>query len=301
MFSGHTAAITLLTLFWSDYSRGEELSVCFGTHQGFLTPNTDAVGDPMGWKLFDFFLWAYSIFCYYMIIATRFHYTSDVFMGFCITFFFFKWYHFYIKSLSVLRSGSMFSRFMRWFEGIALAEANLVKERAMIDARDIEAGGNANGTKSPSPVPADTKQNAPHSGNSPPLPAFLPVSILEGHGYYRAGGDDAAKASKAHSLQGAEPNAAASMGLTTATNSTKRDDSPGTAAPRPDQFEHDNVVRIHQHGAETVAAGGGVSLDRDSGYPALHNAQMAVPVLVPGEQAEQERREMEVEHGVPVQ
>lgn len=90
MFSGHTAAVTLITLMWTHYSRGEELAVCCGTHQGCITPNVDAAGDPMGWKLIDIPLWAWSLFVYYMIIATRFHYSSDVFMGFCLTYFFFK-------------------------------------------------------------------------------------------------------------------------------------------------------------------------------------------------------------------
>lgn len=221
-------------------------------------------------------------------------------------------YHFYIKNLS-MRSGSMLSRFMRWFEGIALAEENLAKEHAiMAGSSDVESGFAKNNNITGGPMPAGVKNNTTFGGGSAPVPSFLPVSYLEGHGYYRAGGDEAAKASKDHSLQGAS--AAMAGGL-----ASKREDSTGTGPLRTDQrFEHDSTVRIHpptreeqlralhaQHGmsgAETVAAGGGVSHDRDSGYPALHNAQMAVPVLVPGEQAEQERREIEIEHGrVPVQ
>lgn len=230
-----------------------------------------------------------------------------------------------------MRSGSMLSRFMRWFEGISLAEENLARERAILAGRDIEAGltkksltGATVGGSALAFDPAGLKNNVTLAGGAPPAPAFLPVSYLEGHGYYRAGGDDAAKASKDHSLQGASAATLATAGL-----AQKREDSMGTGAEplRADQrFEHDSTVRIHPPtveeqlraqqalqlqqqqrggmlgGPETVAAGGGVSYDRDSGYPALHNAQLAVPVLVPGEQARQERREIEIEHGrVPVQ
>jgi hypothetical protein len=57
-----------------------------------------------------------------------------VFVGFFTTYFLFKAYHFYVKALAT-RQGSFFSRFMRWFEGINLAQENLQKEQ------DLETGG----------------------------------------------------------------------------------------------------------------------------------------------------------------
>jgi len=77
MFSGHTAATTLLVMMWTHYSRGEELAICFGPCRGVLTSNVDAAGDPMGWKLFDLVLWAYAIVLYWVILVTRFHYSND--------------------------------------------------------------------------------------------------------------------------------------------------------------------------------------------------------------------------------
>jgi hypothetical protein len=59
---------------------------------------------------------------------------SAVFVGFFTTYFLFKAYHFYVKALAT-RQGSFFSRFMRWFEGINLAQENLQKEQ------DLETGG----------------------------------------------------------------------------------------------------------------------------------------------------------------
>jgi hypothetical protein len=104
MFSGHTAAVTLLALIWTHYSRGEEFAVCCGRRR-LITASTDAAGDPMGWKLVDFFVWAYAIMVYYFIITTRFHYSSDVFIGFTITYFFFRYYHFYIVSSKCCHCG----------------------------------------------------------------------------------------------------------------------------------------------------------------------------------------------------
>lgn len=104
MFSGHTAAITLLMLFWSHYSRGEEFAICFGTCQGICTPNVDAAGDPMGWKFLDILLYAWALMCFYFIIATRFHYSHDVFVGCVITFLLFQACEWTRDSLRTCRS-----------------------------------------------------------------------------------------------------------------------------------------------------------------------------------------------------
>jgi hypothetical protein len=100
MYSGHTAGITLCTLIWTHYSKGEEFSICCGEHRPFITPNLDAVGDPASCSLTSVVVWALAFTGFFFIIATHFHYSNDVFIGCIITQFVFKLYHYYIKTVS---------------------------------------------------------------------------------------------------------------------------------------------------------------------------------------------------------
>jgi len=327
MFSGHTAAITLLVMMWTHYSRGEELAICFGSRRGIITNNVDAAGDPVGWKIIDLPLWAYAIVSYWIIIVTRFHYSHDVFIGFLVTYFLFNAYHFYIKALA-MRQGSMFSRFMRWFEGLNLSHENLVKEQ------DLESAGQHRGFTSTGPLQSPrgasltqtalalgqdaTKDNVLFlSKGVPPVATLLPVSYLEGREYYRAG----------------EPNARDQLRLGLGAKDQNEVDRRYAAdAARAKDEEEDSQVMHNPHGGPVPiggyeqpqtqsnsvssmapvrvhtgapdATGFGANVGAGAAYPQLggdaarHNYQQPAPILVTGEHAQQERREVEREHGV---
>ncbi|CAF1085000.1 unnamed protein product [Didymodactylos carnosus] len=142
MFSGHTVTITICALCWTNYSKGEEYTPfiwlyrkCFNRHyiptieqsdnhlnknrflQWLFYPKLDATGDPLTLYFTSYLIWLYSISSYLFIIATRFHYSVDVFIGFLLTYFTWKSYHFYIKTLFERRK-IIISRFFIWFEGL---------------------------------------------------------------------------------------------------------------------------------------------------------------------------------------
>lgn len=362
--SGHTAAITLLMMIWSHYSRGEEFAVCFGTCQGILTSNVDAAGDPMGWKFLDFLLYAWMLMCMYFIIATRsadksearyqraryrldvwrwskpclnrcfracafslvacrFHYSHDVFVGFVITYLLFHAYHFYVKSLA-MRQGSLFARFMRWFEGVNLDADTL--ERATLDC-DTGTGhailGSSAATAEAIRAGMEMTKNNRMFCVKRTAVAALPVSYLEGNNYYRVGGDNtklthlhpdaaanAAAAARCNHSNGhtAAPAATTEMAtmpppLVKPEGGTDNDASvvgarfshspPGTQI---DGFEHDTTVRIHTHhdAAATAAAAAAAAGSPGHGLPVehAHNEQLPIPILVTGEAAAQEEREV---------
>lgn len=313
MFSGHTAAVTLLVMFWSNYSRGEEFAVCFGQHQGIITSNVDAAGDPVGFKIIDLFLYAWALNMYYWsdrmrwptlsdgddwhhsqcfcvcaslcvsscvcrIIATRYHYSSDVFIGFVVTWLLFHTYHLYIKSLA-MQGGSLLARGMRWFEGI-----NIATEKAIEAAAEAEATGDAQQSK-----PTDgtiialragkemTKENATIGGDHVPV-AALPVSYLEGNNYYRAG-VDTDKASLSHKDSALYDNddvgPLPSFGVP---------DSAIAAARAGGPFERNTSLRRSDDDARAYTQPTPITNQ-------AHNTDLPVAVIVTGEHAEQEQRE----------
>ena len=94
-YSGHTIPITCAILVWTDYMRGNHLRLL-----GILTSSLALLG----------------------IIATRFHYTLDVFYGAIVTFFIWRGYHFALRCPAVLNHFACIS----WWES----------EDAMGDRRD---------------------------------------------------------------------------------------------------------------------------------------------------------------------
>ena len=76
MYSGHTAGITLCTMLWTHYSKGEEWKPCCGDDRPFITPNLDAVGDPATCSLTAVVAWVVAFGGFFFIIATHFHYVS---------------------------------------------------------------------------------------------------------------------------------------------------------------------------------------------------------------------------------
>ncbi|CAF1666154.1 unnamed protein product, partial [Didymodactylos carnosus] len=124
-------------LCWTTYSKGEEYRPfiwlyhkLFRRHQQhvqrpqsrlflwFFYPKLDATGDPMTLYFTAYLVWIYAITGYLFLIATRFHYTVDVFIGFLLSILTWKYYHFYIKTLFE-RSNIMITRFFIWFEGLS--------------------------------------------------------------------------------------------------------------------------------------------------------------------------------------
>lgn len=121
--------VTLCALAWTTYSRGEEhypirwlWSRCRGkttvtTGQSFwLYPKLDSTGDPVSFYLTSLLVWLFTIIGYLFIIATRFHYTVDVFLGLLLSMLTWKYYHYYIKTLAERRN-ILLTRFFLWFEG----------------------------------------------------------------------------------------------------------------------------------------------------------------------------------------
>ena len=64
-----------------------------------------------------YLVWAYSIAGYLIIIATRFHYTVDVFIGCLLTVLTWYTYHSYVKRLLEKRR-FVIARIFIWFEGL---------------------------------------------------------------------------------------------------------------------------------------------------------------------------------------
>ncbi|CAF2607197.1 unnamed protein product [Rotaria sp. Silwood2] len=129
LFSGHTVALTICALCWTTYSRAEEYRPflflyrkCGCTRQchcseWLIRPKLDAVGDPMTLYLTTYLVWFYSIVGYFLIIATRFHYTVDVFLGCLLTVLTWYTYHSYVKRLLEKRR-FIIARIFIWFEGL---------------------------------------------------------------------------------------------------------------------------------------------------------------------------------------
>jgi hypothetical protein len=136
LFSGHTVTLTLCALAWTTYSKGEEhypirwlWSRITGNREivrgrpGWLFPKLDSTGDPLSFYITTLFVWTFTIIGYLFIIATRFHYTVDVFLGYLLSKLTWDTYHYYIKSLAERRS-IIITRFFLWFEGYGRSAAN---------------------------------------------------------------------------------------------------------------------------------------------------------------------------------
>ncbi|CAF0849696.1 unnamed protein product [Adineta ricciae] len=129
LFSGHTVALTICALCWTTYARADEYRPfvflyrkCGCTRQfhfpeWLFYPKLDAVGDPMTLYFTTYIVWLYSIMGYLFIIATRFHYTVDVFLGCLLTVLTWYTYHSYVKRLLEKRR-FIIARIFVWFEGL---------------------------------------------------------------------------------------------------------------------------------------------------------------------------------------
>ncbi|CAF1081039.1 unnamed protein product [Adineta ricciae] len=129
LFSGHTVTLTLCALAWTTYSKGEEYypirwlwsrikktnEETVSHRSGWFYPKLDSTGDPLSFYLTSILVWVFTVIGYLLIIATRFHYTVDVFLGFLLSQLTWKTYHYYIKTLAERRN-IVITRFFLWFE-----------------------------------------------------------------------------------------------------------------------------------------------------------------------------------------
>jgi len=121
-------SVTICAMCLTTYSRGEEYRPFLWLYRKtgfrkchppkwFIRPKLDAVGDPMTLYFTTYIVWLYSITGYLVIIATRFHYTVDVFLGCLLTVLTWKAYHSYVKRLLEERR-FILARMFVWFEGL---------------------------------------------------------------------------------------------------------------------------------------------------------------------------------------
>jgi hypothetical protein len=129
--------VTLCALAWTTYSKGEEhypirwlWNRLHGNREeitpgrsGWLYPKLDSTGDPLSVYITTIIVWVFTIIGYLFIIATRFHYTVDVFLGYLLSKLTWDSYHYYIKTLAERRS-IIITRFFLWFEGYGKPPAN---------------------------------------------------------------------------------------------------------------------------------------------------------------------------------
>lgn len=113
MFSGHTATYVLLTLFSTHYLHGQD----FGT-----AGQSNALD---GLDSRSVVQWLACFTGIFLILSTRFHYSSDVFIAFAIAMLAFHLYHYYI--LTVCDQRTWAAAFVRWFECVC-AKGSAVNE-----------------------------------------------------------------------------------------------------------------------------------------------------------------------------
>ncbi|CAF4524814.1 unnamed protein product [Rotaria socialis] len=139
LFSGHTITLTLCALAWTTYSKGEEHypirwlwyrlrgmnQKIVSNGSSWFYPKLDSTGDPLSFYITTLLVWMFTIIGYLFIIATRFHYTVDVFLGFLLANLTWQIYHYYIKNLAERRS-IIITRFFLWFEDYEKLQQQLV-------------------------------------------------------------------------------------------------------------------------------------------------------------------------------
>ena len=168
LFSGHTATYTLFALFWTHYSRGQEwkacgvsqqmacasatarcpccsalaqappavvLADCSGVWLGL--PASDAVGDPSTFHWAQLLVWLFHLLGLFFILATHFHYSVDVYIGFVLTALTFHLYHYYVKAS--LEANNYTAAFFRWFEAIRVRGRRQSAEGETVEG--AEGGG----------------------------------------------------------------------------------------------------------------------------------------------------------------
>ena len=121
LFSGHTVNACLVGLIWHTYSHkvGVRLfrAKCdpIGAVCCLGRPVTNEVGRLVRATTEKYLMWIWVIVTFFVIIATRFHYTIDVIIGLWMCVLLWKLYHYYLYSLYMNRE-NYFDIAMQWFE-----------------------------------------------------------------------------------------------------------------------------------------------------------------------------------------
>ena len=113
MYSGHTVNITLCALTFHYYSHRVPLT-SLDPLFGRSGPLTDKVGDLRRWTTAKLLVWVGAGWGYIFIVASRFHYTLDVFIGLVLSVVLFKFYMSRIRTAHL--SGSGFDKLITWME-----------------------------------------------------------------------------------------------------------------------------------------------------------------------------------------
>ncbi|KAF4693059.1 hypothetical protein FOZ63_023449 [Perkinsus olseni] len=146
LFSGHTANLTLMALIWSEYGYGflavdattRGYSALGGSNRGQVGRRHR--GGPVLHFVFRRLLpllwWAAAISGYFVIVATRFHYTVDVLVAIIIVTKQWGLYHMYIRTPRIMRRLG----FLRWYEqkqDLASASAKKTPRMSPVGARTL--------------------------------------------------------------------------------------------------------------------------------------------------------------------
>lgn len=112
LFSGHTVNLTLAALVWQTYSHKAGVQLCkpnlcptcfdpIGAIFCKDTPVENDAGHLVRATTAKIFIWICAIVGMLTIIATRFHYSIDVFIGFCLCLLLWKLYHYYLITIYI--------------------------------------------------------------------------------------------------------------------------------------------------------------------------------------------------------
>ena len=106
LYSGHTINLTLCALIWDEYSHEKDALVIDHDTEWDLfetccrnRPLVNRAGYLMRPTFMKVFMWVFTMVGFIVIIATKFHYTVDVFLGAVITIFVWKFYHSHIRNM----------------------------------------------------------------------------------------------------------------------------------------------------------------------------------------------------------
>jgi hypothetical protein len=114
-FSGHAVNATIAGLIWHHYSHRAPLLNWDPLGRWLRAgPVASAVGDIQRATTVKLLVWYAVAVEFYLIIATRLHYTIDVFTGFALTVLAFKLYHHYLRTAHT--RDNLFNRVLCWFE-----------------------------------------------------------------------------------------------------------------------------------------------------------------------------------------
>ena len=106
LYSGHTVNLTICALIWDEYSHEKDALIIDTDTEWDLfetccrnRPLVNRAGYLMRPTFMKVFMWVFCLVGFIVIIATKFHYTVDVFLGAVITIFVWKFYHSHIRNM----------------------------------------------------------------------------------------------------------------------------------------------------------------------------------------------------------